>query len=216
MADDAELTPAAKEAIRSYMIKFAIPSAVVLTIVSGVFGYVVNGLARIEAVKDTLKDTVAAAEAAAEAKATAAVAAADAAGSRTRATEAATKAEETQTYLLTVRLQTDKILTGQYGEFAKALFALPGFREAVGTINEHTIGDLNAKYDALNVPPKLLTTPEVKATPIATGPMEANTKCPDGTLIVGYYCEVRSGAGYLQSIGYQGNNNFGSSLFSVG
>ena len=44
-----QLTPEARSATQEYMLKFVIPSGVVLTVVSGLLGYVMSGLARIDA-----------------------------------------------------------------------------------------------------------------------------------------------------------------------
>lgn len=76
--------------------------------------YVVSGLARIDATAEASKYALQAAGAAAEAKANATGAALDAASSREKAQAAATSADETKKYLISVKDQSDKVLTGQY------------------------------------------------------------------------------------------------------
>jgi hypothetical protein len=146
---EAELTPEARDAIRTYMLKFVIPSAVLLTAVSGALGYAVSGLARIDASGEAAKYALAAAGAAAEAKANAAQAAIEAASSQAKALAAASTAEETKTYLLSVKDQLDKVLTGQYEGLAKSLFAIKEFRDSIQTIPQRQIGEINAKFEEI-------------------------------------------------------------------
>jgi len=140
------LTPEAKNAIRTYVLTFVIPSGVLLTIVSGALGYVVSGLAQINATAEAVKSlgeaqkyALSAAGAAAEAKARATAAAVEAAKSQT-------KASDTASYLLTVKDQVDKVLTGHYEELAKTFFGIKEFRDSIQTIPQHEISEINAKF----------------------------------------------------------------------
>ena len=143
---EVELTSEARDAIRTYMLKFALPSAVLLTTISGALGYVVSGWARIDASAEAAKYALVAAGSAAEAKANAGLAANEAASSQAKALAAASRAEETSKYLLSVKDQMDKVLTGQYEGLAKSLFAIKDFRDAFQTIPQREIGEINAKF----------------------------------------------------------------------
>ena len=190
---DPELTPQAKEAIRTYMLKFAIPSAVLLTTVSGALGYVVSGLARIDAANEASKYALAAAGAAAEAKANATQAAIDAGSSQTKATSAAASAEETKRYLLSAKDQLDKILTGQYEGLAKSLFAIKEFRDSIQTIPQIQVSEINAKL--LQIEKALYEGSD------ASVPAPGN-RCPPNTYVAAISSVSVSGGahGYLESV----------------
>jgi len=189
-----ELAPEARDAIRKYMLKFAIPSAVLLTTVSGALGYVVSGLARIDAASEASKYALAAAGAAAEAKANATQAANDAASSQTKAQSAATSAEDTKKYLLSAKDQLDKILTGQYEGLAKSLFAIKEFRESILTIPQKEIGEINAKFLQIE---KVLYEGSDLSLPPAPG-----NRCPPNAYAIGVASVSVSGGahGYLESV----------------
>jgi hypothetical protein len=187
------LTPEAKEAIRNYMLKFVIPSGVLLTIVSGALGYVVSGLARIDATNEAVKSmsevqkyAIGAAGAAGEAKASAAAAAAEVARSQT-------KASDTASYLLTVKDQVDKVLTGQYEGLAKTLFGIKAFRDSIQTIPQQEISEINAKFGEID---KILF--GASDTPV---PAPGNA-CPLGTYAVNVGSVSVSGGthGFLESV----------------
>ncbi|MBZ9734367.1 hypothetical protein LB534_05070 [Mesorhizobium sp. CA18] len=146
-----ELTPEAKDAIRTYMLKFVIPSSVLLTIISGSLGYVVSGLARIDASSEAAKYAMMAAGEAAKANANATVAASEAADSKDKAQNASKDALATKAYLESVKGQVDKVMTGQYGEFATALFAIPDFRSSVGKLGQNELVEIDARLDALEL-----------------------------------------------------------------
>jgi hypothetical protein len=138
------------------MLKFVIPSGVVLTVLSGILGYMVSGLARIDASLEASKATLEATKMAlkavqdsAEAKANAAKAAEDAKAAQDKTQAAASAAEETSKYLLSTRDKVDKVLNGQYEGLAKSLFAIKEFRDSVQMIPEKEIAEFNAKFAQL-------------------------------------------------------------------
>jgi hypothetical protein len=139
---EAELTPEAKDAIRAYMLKLVIPSAAILTIISGALGYVASGLARLEATSAATADAYAAAEKAVDA-------AAGAKDANQRAADAVKIAEASAEILDKAKRQTDQLLTGQYDAFSQSLFATKGFRDALGKIGDQQAKDLTAKIDAV-------------------------------------------------------------------
>jgi hypothetical protein len=146
MADDkpsstaeAELPPATREAIRAYMIKLILPSA----IVGAVLGYVVSGLARLDASGEAAKHATAAAEKAIEA-------ATEAKSSNARAADAVKSAEEAQKFLEKAKSETNDLLTGRYATFSESLFATKDFRDKLGRLGDQQFIDLNAKIDALS------------------------------------------------------------------
>jgi type II secretory pathway pseudopilin PulG len=134
------------------MLKFVIPSGVVLTIISGLFGYVLSGVARIDASAEAAKAALFAAQSAAEAKASAAAAsevakkASDEANAALeKAKTSAIKAEETARSLLTARSQVDKVLAGQYDELAKSLFQIQAFRESIATVPQRELSEFKSR-----------------------------------------------------------------------
>jgi hypothetical protein len=140
---DSKLTMEAKNAIRSYMLCFVIPSGVLLSIVSGVSGYVLSGLARIDATADATKVALTAVQETAKANANAAQAAKEAADAKDKAVSASISADETQKYILRSKVNIDQIQKRDYGELAKSLFDIKDFRDAVGTIAQREISDIN-------------------------------------------------------------------------
>ncbi len=136
---DAKLSPAAREAIRAYMIKLILPSAVV----GAVLGYVVSGLARLDASAEATKHATAAAEKAIEA-------ATEAKNSNARAAEAVKSAEEAQKFLEKAKAETNEILAGQYDAFSKSLFATQDFRGKLGRLGDQQFTDLSARIDSLS------------------------------------------------------------------
>jgi len=193
---DAELTPEARNAIQKYMLKFVIPSGVVLTIVSGTLGYVVSGLARIDATSEAAKVALKAVQDSAEAKANAAQAAQDAKAAQGRAETAAGKAEDTSKHLLSVKDQVDKVLTGQYEGLAKSLFAIKDFRDSIQTIPQKEIAEFNSKFSQIET--------VLYGAGGAIVPAPGN-KCPDGTYAAALtQVSVSGGAhGYLESASIQ-------------
>jgi len=137
---EAELTPEAKDAIRAFMLKFVIPSGVILTIVSGILGFVVSGLAKIDATATAVEHANTAAEKAVEA-------AADAKNANLRASESAKSADDAYATLREAKTQMDHIFSGQYESFSQSLFATKGFRETLGKIGDQQFRDLSAKID---------------------------------------------------------------------
>jgi hypothetical protein len=93
MSDEAEVTGPARDAIRRYMLLYVIPSGVFFTIVSGALGYVVSGLARIDASAEAAKYTLKAVDDAAKASANTTSAAAEANDAKKKAVTAADSAE---------------------------------------------------------------------------------------------------------------------------
>jgi hypothetical protein len=193
---DAELTPEARNAIQKYMLKFVIPSGVALTIVSGALGYVVSGLARIDATAEAAKVALKAVEDSAEAKANAAKAAEDAKAAQGKAEAAAGKAEDTYKYLLSVKDQVDKVLTGQYEGLARSLFAIKDFRDSIQTIPQKEIAEYDAKFSQIEKALYGASDAAVAA---------SGNKCPDGTYAVGVsQVSVGGGAhGFLESVSIQ-------------
>lgn len=194
-ANKVELSLEAQAAIRAYILKFAIPSATFLTIVSGITGYVVSGLARIDATAEASKYALQAAGAAAEAKANATGAALDAASSREKAQAAATSADETKKYLISAKDQMDKVLTGQYEGLAKSLFAIKEFRDSVQTIPQKEVGEINAKIAGIE---GAIFAGDDKPVPPVGG------VCPPGFFAIGVgSVSVSGGAhGYLESVNF--------------
>jgi len=192
--EEPKLTSEAKDAIRSYMLKFAVPSGVFLTIVSGLGGYVVSGVARIDASSEAAKYALAAAGDAAKATANAAQAAREAAEAKDKALVASSNAEDTKKYLLSVKHQVDQILTGQYAGLAKSLFEIKDFRDSIQTIPQHEISDINAKFAQIE---KVLY--DASDAPI---PLSSNAWCPPGTYLTSVGSVSASGGahGYLESI----------------
>jgi hypothetical protein len=190
-----ELSLEAQEAIRTYILRFAIPSATFLTIVSGITGYVVSGLARIDATAEASKYALQAAGAAAEAKANAGGAASDATNSREKALAAAASADDTKKYLLTVKDQIDKVLTGQYEGLAKSLFAIKEFRDSIQTIPQKEVGEINSKLTEIQ---GVIYGGDDHAVPPIGG------ICPPGSFAVNVGgVSVSGGAhGYLESLNF--------------
>jgi hypothetical protein len=175
------------------MLKFAIPSALLLATVSGALGFVVSGLARIDASNEASKYSLVAAAVSAEAKANATQAAIEASSALAKANAAAGNAEDTQKYLLSVKDQLDKVLAGQYEGLAKSLFAIKEFRDSIQTIPQRSIEDVNAKFGEIE---KILYDAS-DASVAAPG-----NQCPPGTYVFGVgSASVSGGArGYLESV----------------
>ena len=147
-----ELTLEAKAAIQSYILKFVLPSGAALAVISGLFGYVLSGIARIDASAEATKSALYAAQSAAEAKANASAAslqaskASDQANvSLGRANFVALKSEETMNSLFASRDQINKSIAGQYDELAKALFETRGFREIIAEIPQQELLDIKGQ-----------------------------------------------------------------------
>lgn len=136
-----QLTPEARDAIRDYIVKLVIPSAAVLTIVSGALGYVLSGLAKLEA-------SATAAERANVAALKAAEAASDARSASLRASDAVKSAEASSKALESAKHKTDQLLTGQYDAFTQTLLGQSAFREALGKLGDQNFKDLSDKIDA--------------------------------------------------------------------
>jgi hypothetical protein len=135
------------------MMKFVIPSGVILTIGSGLVGFVVSGLARIEASGEGKKialeaseTALKAAEISGEARANAAKAANDAKTAEDRAQAAASSADDASKYLSSVKDRVDKVLAGQYEGLATSLFGIKEFRDSIQTIPQREIAEFNYKF----------------------------------------------------------------------
>jgi hypothetical protein len=190
-----ELSVEAKYAIQRYMLKFVIPSGVVLAIVSTTLGFVVSGLARIEASSEATRIALQAVQDSATAKANAAKAAEDAKALQEKVEAAAKKSEDTSAYLLSVKDQVDKVLTGQYEGLAKSLFAIKEFRDAIQTIPQKEIAEFNARF--LQIDAVLYNGNDALVAPSAS--------CPPGTYVASInQVSVSGGAhGFLESVNYR-------------
>ncbi|WP_414473220.1 hypothetical protein [Microvirga sp. M2] len=198
-----ELSLEAKAAIQAYMLRFIVPSGAVVAVISGLFGYVLSGIARIDASAEAAKQALYSAQSAAKAQTSAeeiskqVTKAFDQANSSSdKARIAAQNAEEVLGTLRASRDQINKIVLGQYDDLAKALFDVRGFRETVATISQKEIADLkrqitgieNTIYGALDT-----------AVPAPGG------VCPPGTYAVVINSTSVSGgrAGFVESIAVQ-------------
>ena len=202
-ATGSQLTPEAKAAIQAYMLKFVLPSGAALAIVSGLFGYVLSGVARIDASAEAAKVALFAAQSAAKAEASATLASEkankssdEANTSLERAKRAALSSEETAKTLFTARDQVNAILAGQYDEFAKKLFDVKGFREAVATIPQGEIAEFRSRIGKIET--------SIYGVPGPTVPAPGGN-CPSGTYAVTISSVSVSGgrAGYLESVSVQ-------------
>lgn len=199
----AELTPEAKAAIQSYMLKFAIPSSALIAIISGVFGYVLNGLARIDATQKAAEFALYSSKSAAMAEASAAEAlkqvnkASDEANTaRERANKAALASEQTAKTLQTASESVKLVIDKQYDDFAKALFAIKGFRESLGTVAQSELSDTRAQIKKIE---SAIYGGAITGTPTSSG------ICPPGTYVSGITAVSAPGgrSGFVESISVQ-------------
>ncbi|MQW86006.1 hypothetical protein [Sinorhizobium saheli] len=200
---DSELTLEAKAAIQAYILKFVVPSGAAIAIISGLFGYVLSGIARIDASEEAAKSALFAAQSAAKAETSASKAselatkASDQANSAfERVRNAAQQSEETLSSLLASRDQINKTIAGQYDELAKALFETRGFREIIATIPQKEISDIREQIKRIESSIYGSVDPAV--------PAEGGV-CPQGTYVVIVNSRSAPGgrAGYLESISMQ-------------
>ncbi|AUX78317.1 hypothetical protein [Sinorhizobium fredii] len=198
-----ELSLEAKAAIQAYMLKFVIPSGTVLAIISGLFGYVLSGIARIDASANSAKEALNASLSAAKAGVSAEEASKQAAkafdqanSASDRARIAAQNAEEILSSLRASSDQINKTLLGQYDELAKALFEVRGFRQTIATISQREIADLKVQIGRVE---DTIYGAADTAIPAPGG------SCPPGTYAVIINSTSVSGgrAGYLESISVQ-------------
>jgi hypothetical protein len=128
------------------MIKLMLPSAVV----GALLGYVVSGLARLEASNEAAKHAAESMNHAQSAAERAIEAATGAKSANARAAEAVKSSEEAQKFLEKAKSETNDILSGRYDTFSKSLFATAEFREKLGKLGDQQFIDLNNKIDALS------------------------------------------------------------------
>jgi type II secretory pathway pseudopilin PulG len=197
---DPVLTVEAKAAIQADMLKFVIPSTAVIAIISGLFGYVLSGIARIDASAEAAKAALFAAQSAAKAETSAARASEqankasdEASTSLERAKRAALSSEDTVKTLLTARDQVNKILAGQYDGLAKSLFEIEAFRIAIATVPQGELAEFRSQISKL----EKAIYGDVGSAVAAPG-----GNCPPGTYAVSIGSTSVSGgrAGFLESI----------------
>lgn len=196
-----QLTSEAKAAIQAYLVKFAFPTGALIAIVSGLCGYVLSGIARIDASTEAAKAALFAAQSAAKAEASAtrvselANKASDEANSTLeRSKRVATSTEETLKALLTSRDQVSAIIAGQYDEFAKKLYDIKSFREALTAIPQSEMSEFRERLSKIESTIYALPGPAVAATSAGV--------CPTGTFAVGVgSVSVPGGrAGFVESV----------------
>jgi hypothetical protein len=153
-----KLTLEAEKAVRSYLLKLVVPGGAIITIVSGLLGYVGGGMVKIEALTEARQQiehlqhlTLEAAGSAATAKNTAQAAADQAAESKARLVKALEDIEETRTHLIQVKDQVDAIINNKYDELAKALFNTADFRKALGSVGDRQLKDINDQLELMGL-----------------------------------------------------------------
>ncbi len=198
-----DLSLEAKAAIQAYIFKLALPSGTAIAIVSGLVGYVLSGIARIDASEEAAKQALFAWQSAVKAEALASTASEQAVKSldeanvaSEKAKNAASRSEETLNSLRSSRDQINNVLSGKYEELAKALFETRGFRESIATIPQREISDLKRQIEQIE------SSIFGSADPAVPAP---GGVCPSGTYAVVVRSVSAPGgrAGFVESISVQ-------------
>ncbi|MBB2823279.1 UNVERIFIED_ORG: hypothetical protein GGD59_006585 [Rhizobium esperanzae] len=144
--DAPKLSLEAEKAIRAYILKLVVPSSVVLTIISGLVGYVAGGIATIDAVREGEKYAKEVAKTITDAnidvqlaKAAVARAASDAKDASTAANNAAKAADAAQNHLAAVTNSVDAVIEGKFDQLAESLFKIPGFSTKLAALSNSEI-----------------------------------------------------------------------------
>ncbi|NKK97713.1 hypothetical protein GFM02_05395 [Rhizobium leguminosarum bv. viciae] len=154
--DAPKLTLEAEKAIRAYIAKLVVPSSVVLTIISGLVGYVAGGIATINAAREGEKyarevaKTITDASIDVElAKAAVTKAASDANDASTAAKNAASASDTAQKHLAAVTNSVDAIIDGKFEQLAESLFKIPGFSTKLATVSNSEIAGIVVRLGQL-------------------------------------------------------------------
>jgi hypothetical protein len=174
------LSESEKQAIRSYILKFMTPSAVILSIVSAILGYVASGLTRLEVFAD------------AHGKASQEIfrAVADAASAKSEAqlllNTARTASSDYSTAVNGLKAalsDADKFLSGNYQIIAEKLVGVKVFRDSLANVADERINALQAQLNAIQG--KLVAVNKTTQQAGRFGGGTAPILCPTGQVVVG-------------------------------
>ncbi|MDH2313991.1 hypothetical protein [Methylobacterium brachiatum] len=195
-----ELTLEAKAAIQAYMLKFVIPSGTVVALISGLCGYVLSGISKIDASKEAATIAFQASVSSAKSQSSAEQASAQALKAsgeiNTALTQAKSASEQSKgilDQLNSSRDQLNKILLGDYDALAKPLFASKSFRDALSNYPESEIGSVKSSIRKIES-----TLYGASDAPIPT----PSGQCPPGSYVTGVGSISAPGgrAGFVESI----------------
>jgi hypothetical protein len=141
-ANDQELTLAAKEAIRRYMLRIAVPSATVLAIISAVMGFLLNEWARgeayVKAYGEASKSILDTATAAGQSRGKVESLAAD-------VEKTSNTAKDTLVSVQKTKLDIDQLVNKNYDLIAKVLIDKEQFRFSLAKVDNEALGTLEQR-----------------------------------------------------------------------
>jgi hypothetical protein len=177
------MTDYEKQLIRAYMIRAVIPSAIGLSIISAIFGFVVNDWARGEAYAKAYSDAM---------------------KSVITLTEEATKsAEQVQNLLKETKSRSDEIITldddarrtheqvstevkGDLKQIATYLLADNNFKDSLAKVDQE-------QFSSLVVTVSDLRANLLKASPDVRNINDRIVRCPDGYYLIGFSFQDQAG-----------------------
>jgi hypothetical protein len=175
------LSPAAKRAVRAYILTLFIPSAIAISVVSGLVGFVINDYARDKAYAAAYSEaTTAILRTASEASSASAIA-----NLMSKEIEAARNgAKDSERYMSEMKAQADKLVTGNYESLAEGLIKYPAFKESIVRVSDDryvaldkSLTDVNGRIDVLIGKLREVGTP-------VTQPF-GKPDCPPGMFMIG-------------------------------
>ncbi len=212
--DDDVLSEAGKRAINAYIIRYITPSAVGLSIVSAIVGYVANGLGQAEATKNSFDKiaapVIASATNVAKAEATAQALSKDVDKLLTEAKVAAEKAEKSSSDAaaaveqgrasakIVEQIRTDteakqreieNLRSLDYDKVASALLKQPALSDSLSRLTSQQYSTLDKQISDLRAA-------------LAAGSSDVKTvdgrimRCPDGYYVVGWTFQDQPGLGH--------------------
>jgi hypothetical protein len=183
--EEAELTPEAKLAIQRYILKIAVPSAAVLSIISVAVGFGLDRIAREDAYTKAYSEIAS--------KMTELVA--GAASAKTQAdlvvADIQKTSRETQSVLSDLKQQkadVESYLNGNYTKIADLLYSKDEFRNKLVNVSQPVIDQTRADLSALRM--SLATWSSL---PAQNGPESRISNCPVNTYAVGFEFQDESG-----------------------
>jgi hypothetical protein len=183
------LTEPAKRAIRSYMLKVATPSAIVLSVISAILGFLLNEWARgeayVKAYNEASKSIIDTATAAAKSSMQVELLLSEI---KKSSETVASQADQ----ITKSKIQVDEFLTKNFDGIAQTLLQDDKFRNSLVKVDQQQFGNLESKLAALSA--TIPSAADFALVHAPSSPQHVEFGCPAGTVLISAACTNDRGA----------------------
>jgi hypothetical protein len=186
LSDENRLTDDAKQAMRAYMLKLVTPSAIALSIVSAIIGYIAHGLGEAEAMKAVFDKMAGPVIISAE---NVAKAEEQSKSQSEQIKQSAAIVEQLRASIEKTKLEADQLKTLDYEKITEVLMGKPGFADKLSKLTDQQYKALTDQIDQMR---SSLSHSSVDVKNVDGRIM----KCPDGYYVTGWTFQDQPGLGH--------------------